>query len=138
MFKKGTSKEQQSPSNQTNLLVSGTVIKGDVITESNIRVDGKLIGNLKVNGKLVLGQNGIIEGEVICLNASIEGELKGNIKVDGLLVLKETSRIEGNINTHKIGVLEGAQFTGNCIMNSNSSHQLKEEIKLEEDTELVY
>ncbi len=122
MFKGNNTKE--APTNQTNQInrfVEGTTIKGDLVSESNVRVDGTLIGNISVKGKLVLGPGGRVEGEVKCLNADIEGSIQGNINVDGLLILKETANIEGNITTNKIGVLEGAQFTGKCIMNPNSS-----------------
>lgn len=140
MFKANASKEQNTSANQINRIVEGTLIKGDITADSNIRIDGKLIGNLKVNGKLVLGLTGVIEGEIICLNASIEGKIVGQIKVDGLLVLNETANIQGNIKTHKIGVLEGAEFTGQCVMSANAKQPLIEEIKLKskENPEMVY
>ena len=140
MFKGNNSKDQTPQSNQLNRLVEGTVVNGDLLTEGNIRIDGVIQGNLSIKGKLVLGLNGKVEGDIKCLNADIEGTIHGNIFVDGLLVLKDTAKVEGTITTHKIGVLEGAEFTGNCIMNANSSRPIKEEVKLdaEVDPEMVY
>lgn len=140
MFKGNQTKDQTSPGHQINRLVEGTAINGDLLTEGNIRIDGNIYGNISVKGKLVLGKNGRIEGDIKCLNADIEGIILGNISVDGLLILKESARIEGTITTHKIGVLEGAEFTGQCVMNPNASHPIKEEIKLESeaDPEMVY
>ncbi len=141
MFKGNNTKESVNPTNQINRYVEGTVIKGDLIAESNVRIDGTLIGTISVKGKLVLGPTGRIEGEIVCLNADIEGLIVGNISVDGLLILKGTATIEGNISTNKIGVIEGAQFTGNCSMNASTSQVISEQIKLESeeaDPELVY
>jgi cytoskeletal protein CcmA (bactofilin family) len=140
MFKGNNSKEAANPTNQINRLVEGTTVVGDILTEGNIRIDGIINGNVSIKGKLVLGINGKIEGDIRCLNADIEGTVLGNIYVDGLLILKETSKVEGKISTHKIGVLEGAEFTGTCSMNSDASHPIKEDIKLDsaEEPEMVY
>ena len=141
MFKGNNSKDAVNPTNQINRLVEGAVVNGDILTEGNIRVDGNIHGNISVKGKLVLGLNGRVEGDIRCLNADIEGSIVGNITVDGLLTLKDTANVEGTITTHKIGILEGAQFTGNCVMNPNASKPIKESIKLENvdsDPEMVY
>ena len=141
MFKGNNSKEGVNPTNQINRLVEGAVVNGDILTEGNIRVDGNIHGNISVKGKLVLGVNGKIEGDIRCLNADIEGSIVGNITVDGLLTLKDTANVEGTITTHKIGILEGAEFTGKCVMNPNTTKPIKESIKLEKadtDPEMVY
>lgn len=141
MFKGNNSKDMSNPTNQINRLVEGAIVNGDILTEGNIRVDGNIHGNISVKGKLVLGLNGRVEGDIRCLNADIEGKIVGNITVDGLLILKETANIEGTITTHKIGVLEGAEFTGSCVMNPNTTQPKKDSIKLKNvdaDPEMVY
>jgi cytoskeletal protein CcmA (bactofilin family) len=99
-----------------NQIVEGTEIKGTFNSDSNMRVDGKIDGTIDITGKLVLGVNGYIEGDIVCENAEIEGTFKGNIKVRGFLVLKATAKIYGDIYTQKFSVEPGAVFTGNCIM----------------------
>ena len=99
-----------------NRIVEGTTITGDVVSDSNIRVDGKLKGTIATKGRLVIGKNGIIEGEVVCNDAEIEGQLKGTIKVNGLLSLKATSKLEGDILTSKLSIEPGAAFSGSCSM----------------------
>jgi len=135
MFKGNNSKDTTVHSNQLNRLCEGTIVKGDIVTEGNIRIDCKVLGNVIVQGKIVLGKGGNIEGDIKCSNADIEGVILGNIVVDGLLVLKETSKIEGTITTHKIGILEGAEFTGTCIMNPDSKQPVKENILLDEEVD---
>jgi len=67
-------------------------------------------------GKLVVGPQGVIEGEVKCKNADISGLLKVNIQVDGLLNLKATAKLMGDIKVKKIAIEPGAVFSGKCEM----------------------
>lgn len=99
-----------------NLMGAGTVIEGDIKSDGDIRVDGKLIGSLITKGKLVVGSTGNIEGEVVCQNADISGAIKGKLSVQELLSLKNTSKITGDIITNKLAIEPGANFSGSCSM----------------------
>lgn len=101
-----------------NIIRKGTEIKGDVTCAGDIRIDGVLNGTLTSEGKVVVGQSGIIEGEVTCKNADISGNIKANIVVRELLQLKATANITGDINTNKLSIEPGANFTGTCNMGS--------------------
>ena len=103
---------------QLNKIVDNTVITGDVTSATNIRVDGKIAGTLSVEGKLVLGTSGTIEGEVNCTTAEIEGTITGNITVRGLLSLKSTTVINGDIRAEKISMEPGAVYNGKISMSS--------------------
>ena len=139
MFKGGNSKEVNDQPNKLNRFVEGTNIKGDIVSDSNIRIDGELVGNLSTTGKLVIGTTGKITGDIVCANADIEGTVQGTIKVDGVLLLKSTAKFNGNIVTNKIGVENGAEFTGTCSMDGNSSQTIQETIPVEKsDSALVY
>lgn len=114
MFKKNNMSNNESPAR--NIIGNGTVIKGEVESNGDIRIDGKLTGILKSNGKVVLGQNGKIEGEVFCKQADLSGHVNGKIFVDELTSLKSTSRIEGELTTKQLFIEIGAIFTGKCEM----------------------
>jgi len=103
-----------------NLIGVGTDIKGDVSSNGDIRIDGSLTGNLSTTGKLVIGETGKINGEIICKNSEVLGEIKGKIKVSELLSLKATAKIFGDITTKKLAIEPGSKFTGNCNMGEES------------------
>ena len=103
-----------------NLIGTGTVIRGDIETAGDIRVDGTLIGRLTAKAKIVLGESAIIEGDMFCQNADISGAVLGNIIVDDLLTLKSTGRMHGDVITKKLVIEAGADFTGNCKMGENT------------------
>lgn len=104
-----------------NLIGNGTVIKGDIDSSGDIRVDGHLIGSLKSNGRIIVGQTGIIEGDLVCKQAEISGTVKGTIKTEDLTALKSTSKVEVELNTKQLMIEVGAQFTGKCVMGQQST-----------------
>jgi cytoskeletal protein CcmA (bactofilin family) len=99
-----------------NMIGAGTTILGDVISKGDIRVDGILKGSVKTEGKVVLGKEGVIEGDVACKDADISGIVKAKITVLQLLTLKTSAKLNGDIITNKLSIEPGASFTGSCSM----------------------
>ncbi|MGZ4036259.1 MAG: bactofilin family protein [Bacteroidia bacterium] len=99
-----------------NLIGSGTTINGDINSTGDVRIDGTLTGNISLSGRLVIGTNGKIEGNVTCQNADVSGEIRGKVNVGEILALKSTAKILGDIATGKISIEPGAIFTGTCNM----------------------
>lgn len=118
MFNKTENKTKmaQDITSSSNTVGKGTTINGDIETFGNIRIDGKIIGNIKTKSKLVLGSTSHIEGNVLSQNAEIEGEVKGVVEITELLVLKPSAVVHGDIITNKLIVESGATFNGSCKM----------------------
>lgn len=108
-----------------NQLIAGTIIKGDIITDGNIKIDGKLLGSLETKGRVVIGETGIIEGEITCECAQISGTIKGKVTCSDLLSLKSTVNFEGDIVTSKLSIEPGAKFSGNCNMPNYTTENKK-------------
>lgn len=99
-----------------NSIMEGTSIEGEIRSDSNIRIDGKVKGTVNARGRVIVGQSGVIEGEVNCQSSDVEGTVIGKITCQDLLSLKATAKIQGDINTKKLAIEPGAIFTGNCSM----------------------
>lgn len=138
MFKNGNTKDTKDQPNKINRFVEGTNLKGDIVSDSNIRLDGELIGNLTTTGKLVVGPSGRISGNIVCSNADIEGSIEGTIKVDEFLYLKSTAHFIGDITTGKISIDKGATFNGTHKMNDTVSRNLNKTIPTTEESDIVY
>src|SRR6056297_2076115 len=110
-------------SSGTNILVSGTVITGDILSKNDSRIDGNLEGDLTCEARLLLGEKGQVVGNIDSKEAIIEGTIRGNISISGILTLKSTARITGNIYIQKLIVENGAVINGQCSMNSNAEHK---------------
>lgn len=106
---------------QPNRIEKNTKIKGDIVSEADFRIDGKLNGNLKTSGKVVIGKDGYIHGKVECVNADIEGSFNGELLVTELLSLKASALIEGTVSVSKLAVEPGATFNAACTMGKGSS-----------------
>lgn len=102
-----------------NSIGNGSVFDGNIITDADIRIDGTIKGQIKTKGKLVLGESGFVEGDIICQNAIIAGKLNAKINVQELLILKSSAYINGNITTNKLSVEPGAHFSGTCSMGAS-------------------
>ena len=113
-----------STENVLNTISKGTVIVGNITTKGDIRVEGKIIGTVTCNSKLVIGENGYVEGNVDDRNANISGEVKGTVVIRELLQLHEKGRIVGDIYTQKLAVQIGASFSGSCRMGAEAKSVL--------------
>jgi len=109
-------KSYEPESKLPNMIGSGTKIFGNIETNGDIRIDGEIEGNILSKGKVVVGSDGKVQGEVNCCNAEISGILEGRILVSELLSLKSSSKLFGDIETAKLTIEPGAIFTGKCQM----------------------
>ena len=106
---------------QPNRIEKNTKIKGDIVSEADFRIDGKLDGNVKTSGKVVIGKDGYIHGKVECVNADIEGSFNGELLVSDLLSLKSSAVIEGTVSVNKLAVEPRATFNASCTMKGKGS-----------------
>lgn len=100
--------------NEVSRISSGTEVKGSLVSQSDIRVDGVFEGDLITSGKLVMGENSIIRGNVMCSNADIWGKMEGELTVGDTVTFKSISSFAGNLRTIRICIEMGADFSGSC------------------------
>lgn len=118
---KQNSRNYNEPTNQTiNILGEGTTIKGDIVANSDIRIDGELQGSLVAQGRIVIGTKGKVDGEIKGKNIEVSGIIKGKINIAELLCMKATAKIEGDIIAGRLSIEPGAVFSGNCTMGDNN------------------
>lgn len=113
---------QTNQSNELNFIGKGTYVEGQVIAESNLRVDGKIKGKVVTKNMLTVGASGEIDGEVEAKDAIIGGTIKGKIKAENRLELEAKAQVLGDIQTQILVIEQGAIFHGNSIMKEGGSH----------------
>lgn len=99
-----------------NIIAAGTSFIGDINTSGDCRIDGSIKGNIKSKAKVIVGESGMVEGDISCQSIDIEGKVNANLTVVELLALKSTAVLVGNIIANRISIEPGANFTGNCKM----------------------
>lgn len=117
MFKK-SNKQQPLEINQqeiSTIIGEGYTFTGELKGTSVIRVEGKIIGNVNVEGGIVLGEKGNIEGDIFTRSAIIYGTVHGNVKASQLEI-KKSGFVKGDITTDTLEIELGAQYNGKLNM----------------------
>jgi cytoskeletal protein CcmA (bactofilin family) len=101
------------------LVGAGTTLKGDISSNSDLRIDGTVIGNIHSSSKIIIGSSGTVEGDISCNQADITGKVAGNVRAKELLQLKGECVVTGNLYAGKLQVEPTATFNGQCHMGAN-------------------
>jgi cytoskeletal protein CcmA (bactofilin family) len=109
-------KESPHQIGERNTIAKNTSLVGDINSDGDFRVDGKIEGTIKTTGRVVIGKEGIVTGTIDCVNADIEGTFAGKLIVDQILSLKNTADISGDVVMGKLSVEPGAVFNATCAM----------------------
>ena len=92
-------------------------VDGDITGKTDLRIAGKVYGNISIDGELILEKYAIVEGDVKCGAAILAGSIKGDVDCKTKLILQDNSKIVGNVKAEQLIINEGAIFQGNCDMN---------------------
>ena len=103
---------------QYSKIENSTVLKGNIKSKNDIRIDGNVEGEVVTKGKVILGKESDVVGKILCANADIEGKFDGELIVSGTLNLKSGSNVKGKVKIQKLIVESGSMFNANCSMHS--------------------
>jgi len=106
--------------NSATLISAGTSLQGDLKSESDLRIDGTIHGNVTSSAKIVVGPTGCVEGNIQGAQADISGKVKGNIVVKELAQLRAKGEVNGNITAVSLQIEAGAAFNGQSIMTTSN------------------
>jgi cytoskeletal protein CcmA (bactofilin family) len=116
MLKKTIVPQADTVAGMTTIVAAGTEINGKINSNGDIRIDGTLTGDIRTNGKVLVGANGSVQGDIHAQQADIMGKVSGNLHIAELLCLKAGSSVQGNIYTGQLLVDPSASFNGECHM----------------------
>ncbi len=120
MFKsKLKSSLDESPTTSTTIIGAGTTITGNIMCNGDIRIDGTLIGDLQAKDKIIIGVNGIVQGDINGSQADVLGKVNGIMKISDLLYLQGKANVNGDLFASKLQIESTATFNGNCHMGAN-------------------
>ena len=100
--------------NSISRISAGTVIKGEILSPNDIRIDGTFEGRIQSKGRVVVGESATIKGDIVCENVDLWGKVEGNLFVKDTLSLKEGCVVSGNLHIRRLSVELGSTFNGNC------------------------
>jgi len=91
-------------------------IKGDIKTDSGLRLDGQIEGNVEVGSILITGKDSFIKGDIRCKDAIVAGRIEGNISVANVLEMQSGATIFGDIQCKSLVIQKDCFFEGKCQM----------------------
>ncbi len=104
----------------TTIIGIGAECNGDFKSDSSIRIDGTVNGNVIVENTVIVGASGVINGDINAQMVIIGGEVYGNLNVPEKVELTSTARVLGDITTNGLVIDEKAIFQGRCDMNQSA------------------
>jgi cytoskeletal protein CcmA (bactofilin family) len=100
------------PEQVISIIGPGMKITGDCDTNGAVRIEGTVQGNIRAGKAVVVGKNGLVEGDISTQDAVISGRVKGSLKADSRLEVQAASRVEGEVTAGRMQVEEGAVLNG--------------------------
>jgi cytoskeletal protein CcmA (bactofilin family) len=118
----GRKKETELSSQEVRTIVgTGCLFEGNLtLPEGLTRIDGEVIGNIRGNGDLIIGEKGYVKGDLNVENLVVYGKVHGNIRARSLEI-KASGRVEGDIQVQELIVEKGAIYNGKCSMGAEGS-----------------
>jgi len=118
------------------LISEGCKFDGNLSSPSTTKIDGHVVGNIRGESGIIIGEKGVVEGNVNAVDVSVYGNVKGNIKAHKLEI-KRSGSLDGDIIVEELVTENGCKFNGNCKMGNEKSniHDLKVDMK-ENDIEI--
>ncbi len=104
----------QNATGEVTIIGRGMNIEGTLHVRGDARIGGKVVGQVKVDGKVITTLESLVEGEIVSATADIAHRVKGDITVTKHLLLRKTAVVDGDIQTPRLSVEDGAQLLGMC------------------------
>lgn len=111
---------------ERNVIAKNTKIVGEIISDGDFRIDGSLEGNLKTKGRVIIGSDGYVKGNIFASNSDIEGTFSGQLNVEKTLTVKTIADISGEVVVGKLSIEPGATFNASCVMKVATKEVQKE------------
>jgi cytoskeletal protein CcmA (bactofilin family) len=119
-------KGNSNPNNDEVSIISSTMqIQGNILTKGNLRIDGKVKGDIKAEGVMTIGPHGYVEGNIDATNITIGGKIFGTIICREKLILEDNSQLKGDLTAKILVIEEGALFTGRSAMTNNQEAKVE-------------
>lgn len=98
------------------LISHNTEFKGIISSKGSLRIDGIFEGTIEHADGVIIGETGIIKGDINAQNVVTGGKINGNITAAETIEILPTGQMYGDINSATLSISEGAIFEGNCTM----------------------
>ena len=104
-----------------NILGRSIVVRGDLSAEGAFRIDGTVEGSVTSRASVVIGDSGVVRGDVTGTDVVVAGQIEGNVRCSGHLEILAKGKIEGNLDAKSMRIETGGVFRGTSRMGNEAS-----------------
>lgn len=95
-----------------SIIAKGTCLTGDVDADGVVKIEGKVVGNVRAARQVLIGKEGQVEGDIQSLEVIVGGHVHGSIQADERVELQASCTVVGDIATRRVLVEEGSRLDG--------------------------
>ena len=104
----------------------GTSFEGVLTSKDNITIYGSAKGSIECQGRIIVGESGNIEADIIANDIIISGKVLGNVTAKEKLEISSTGLLKGDIKTSRLVMEDGSKFDGRSEMLSGGNLPITE------------
>ncbi len=122
MFGKDKPKVEFNPKPEevTALIGEGCLFEGNITSPSSSRVEGVVRGNFNVKGGLIIGDKGVVSGEIRAMEIIVYGKVESGVIETQRLEIKKGSSVTADVFTQSLVIEDGATYNGKCVMDQSA------------------
>ena len=107
---------RQAPTTRTgSILDADTHVEGTLRSEGNVRIDGTFVGDITAQGKVHVGEQAKLEGDLTGETVAVAGMVRGDVTARKVSILR-TGRVWGNLRLETLMTEEGGFIQGLITM----------------------
>lgn len=93
-----------------------TFLEGNLTSKKNLCIYGSVSGSIECQGRVVVGESGNVEADILADEVVVSGKVVGNVTAKSKLEMVSTGVIQGDIKTSHLVMEDGSKFDGHCEM----------------------
>ena len=118
------SKPPEGPFTAQTLIGVDLILNGELVSEENIRVQGRVEGNISTSGSLLIEPSGSVKGDITAENVTVEGSVEGTVIAAMKFELRPSGRIQGDIRASVVSIAEDSFLRGRVLATERVSTQM--------------
>ena len=97
-------------------IAEGTRIQGEITGATEVVVEGEVVGQIRLEGRVVVGASGVVRGQIAARSVLVAGAVEGDVRGSERVEVGASGRLQGDISAPRVTIAEGAFFKGKVEM----------------------
>lgn len=112
----GPTKMTTAPAMKNSVIGKTIFIKGNIFSDEEVFIEGKIEGKLDIKNRVVVGKSGVVNADIEAHEVVVKGTVNGNVKGNHKVEIVPDGVLNGNILSKGVVLREGAIFKGSIDM----------------------